>query len=190
MIEYDFELHSAETAALRELYVRSCAERGVECKWPGKMNRNELMKKLEALVASGDIGRPERSSDQEVCDETDGARGIRRSMNEIVEDCFQNLLEALRLYVMRDAWIASGKANDPQAAKYLKDARECVRKAVGATIGQNGTDWDRAIHLMTCVDRALLKMRVDFSETVASNCVMSALMSDEHQARMEAARHG
>ena len=188
MIEYDFDIDGAETTRLRKLYASSCEERGVECRRVNKMGRNELLKKIRELIRSGDLGRPRDPEEPEMEVPDDGVLGIRHPLKDPVEACFRDLLESVRLYLRHDLWCAQGRSSDPQAHKYLSDARECVRRAVVAAIDANGSGWDRASKLMYCVDRALLKMRTDFNETLAANCVMEALLSDEHQARMEKAR--
>lgn len=194
----DLDIERAETSELRELYRSWCETHGVSCKWVGKMGRPELLKKLRALFASGDIKyetdeqstpEPEPTKPAEKPKKkpslNDGASSIRYPLNPEVDECLHLLLEAVRLYMKRDIWVTQGRKDDPQTKKYLADAQECIQKAVGLAVGINGDGWDKAARVAYCIDRALLKMRLDFNETLASTCVLCSLLSDKHAVEME-----
>lgn len=188
------DIEHAETSELRGLYRTACADIGLSSKWVGKMGRPELLKKIRALVDSGDIELVTRGRDViAACNEAkteekpslnDGASKIRYPLNPDVDECLHLLLEAVRLYMRRDIWISQGRKDDPQTKKYLADAQECVRKAVGFAVGIDGDGWDKAAKMAYYIDRALLRMRLDFNETLASTCVMCSLLSDKHAVEM------
>lgn len=194
MVEIGIDIDAAETSLLRDVYRNSLKDRNLESKWVGKMGRPELVKKLKALLKSGDIAYRQDEKKEEEPKEQPPAKGeasrIRNPMKSSFEDCLQWLMEAIRLYAKLDVWISSGRRDDPQTKKYLEDAREATRKAVGCAIDAKGQGWDNANKLAYIVDRAVLKMRNDFNDTLVSSCVMSALMSDEHIAKMERIQHG
>lgn len=171
------------TPELRKLYRASCNDRDVECKWIDKLSRAELVKRIGILVGSGDI-KVEESDEK---DEPVQSGGIRYPMKPTYEECVQSLLEALRLYIKADIWIQSGRRDDPQTRKYVSDARAAVQRAVGHAIEADGSGWDRANKIAYTVDRAMLRMRNDFNDTLVSNCVTCSLLSDKHAVEMEKA---
>lgn len=188
MIRVILDVDHDETCYLRQVYRDSCKDRGLVVNRIDKMGRIELARKLKALIGSGDIelqdgedvDRPSPKSA-----ERQEPIGMRHPMRQSFNDCFNWLLEAIRLYMKVDVWVNSGRRNDPQTAKYLDDAREAVRKAVGCAIRSNGEGWDNANKAAYVLDRAILNMRNDFNDTLVANCIMASLMSDKHQAEME-----
>ena len=191
MIKVVLDVDHDETGFLRDVYRDSVKERGLVCGRIDKMGRVELTKKLKALIASGDIV----IQDGEDADkpslknaESQETSGIRYPMKHSVNDCFNWLMEAIRLYMKVDVWVNSGRREDPQTKKYLNDAREAVRKAVGCAIKSNGEGWDNANKAAYVLDRAILNMRNDFNDTLVANCIVASLMSDKHQAEMEKIR--
>lgn len=188
MIRVILDVDHDETGFLRQVYRDSCKDTGVVCGRIDKMGRIELTRKLKALIDSGDIV----VQDGEDVDkpslknaEIQEPIGLRHPMKQSFDECFAWLIEAIRLYMKVDVWVVCGRRSDPQTAKYLEDAKEAVRKAVGCAIKSNGEGWDNANKVAYSLDRAILRMRNDFNDTLVANCVMAALMSDKHQAEME-----
>lgn len=193
-------LEKAPTATVRDMYRTACERLGIEGRWIGKMGRPELLKKARALLTEGRIvlvpaGGDGDAEDAEDAEDTEAApadpgfpSGIRHPLNQKADDALHSLLEALRLYLRREIWISAGRKDDPQTKVYLKDAQERVREAVGQAIDLKGGGWDKAARLAYYIDRALMKLRLDFTETLASNCVLCALLSEEkNQAAMKEA---
>lgn len=188
MIKVVMDVEHDETAFLRDVYRDACKDKGLVVNRIDKMGRIELTKKLKALIDSGDI----ELQDGEDADkpslknaERQETVGMRYPMKQSFNDCFTWLIEAIRLYMKVDVWVNSGRRSDPQTKKYLDDAREAVRKAVGCAIKSNGEGWDNANKAAYVLDRAILNMRNDFNDTLVANCIMASLMSDKHQAEME-----
>lgn len=187
-------LEKAPTAMVRGMYRTACERLGIEGRWIGKMGRPELLKKARALLAEGRIALVPAGGAGDAEDAEDAPadpgfpRGIRHPLNQKADDALHSLLEALRLYLRREIWISAGRKDDPQTKVYLKDAQERVREAVGQAIDLKGGGWDKAARLAYYIDRALMKLRLDFTETLASNCVLCALLSEEkNQAAMKEA---
>lgn len=169
----DPDLESFETCALREMYKSVCRREGKEPARAGKMGRNELLSKLRGKRIDG------------VCTASAG-RQKRTRLADDIEECFSLLLEALRAYTRHAALAAVGKRDSDEARVYLADARKLCQEAVGCAIDHSGNGWEKANRVFNVVDRALLRMRNDFNDTLVSSCVMSALLSEEHVARMGA----
>ena len=188
MIKVVLDVEHDETAFLRDVYRDACRDKGLVVNRIDKMGRIELARKLKALIDSGDI----ELQDGDDADkpslknaESQETIGIRNPIKHSFDECFTWLIEAIRLYMKVDVWVSCGRRSDPQTAKYLEDAKEAVRKAVGCAIKSNGEGWDSANKVAYSLDRAILRMRNDFNDTLVANCIMAALMSDKHQAELE-----
>jgi len=184
----ELDLDKCETSELRKLYAKACNDCGIECRRAGKMGRNELHRKVVDLVKKGIIVRIQSLQDAgKGCTEKTKATcsEATRVVPDSVQECFDHLMEAARLFMKYDIWVTQGRKDDPKAKKYLELARGSVRSAVGSVINLKGEGWDTAGKVAYCIDRAMARLRNEFSDTLVSNCVMSALLSDEHQLAME-----
>ena len=164
------------TRQLRELYRNMCGRLGRECRRADKMGRDELLSVVRRML-SEDIGGVVHPDEPSV---------TRPLSSEKAEECYAALLEALRMYVRYYQHRHSGNSDDEHAAVCLSSARALVNEACSLAIDYAGNGWEKAGRAFSVIDRAILKMRNDFCDCLVSSCVMSSLLSEEHQARMRA----
>lgn len=173
------DLESFETCALREMYRNACKRDGEDSGRAGKMGRNELLSKLRGKRIDG-VCTSKREPKK-----TQAAKQPKQTkLSDKIEECFLLLLEALRAYTKHAMLSAIGRRESPEAKVYLADARKLCQEAVGCAIDQSGNGWESANRVFNVVDRALLKLRNDFNDTLVSSCVMSSLLSEEHVSRL------
>lgn len=158
---------SLQTSELRKLY-RSLDN---EAKRADKMGRSELLKKVKDLLP---VSTREAMSKPPIPAKADC--------------CINALIDAFRAYVRHETWVATGNRNSDEAVKHLEDARKMCQKAVGYAVDTSGNGWEKANRVFGVLDRAMLKMRNNFTDILVSSCVMSSLLSEKHVADMEGLR--
>ena len=180
MVEYEGTFHDPDelpTKELRDLCRNMCERLGKGCSRIGKMCRRELLSKVRRML--------EDEGGQAVREESRGP-SPRPVASERAESCFALILEALRMYVDYFLYARFGNRDEERAKVCLASARSLCEEACSLAVDQHGDGWEKANRVFNVVDRAMLKLRNDFSNALVSSCVMTSLLSEEHQARMAA----
>lgn len=169
-------LEAMSTGDIRKMYRDLCKKAGKEPTRADKMGRAELLSKVSQL--SGFKDKPHSTV----------ASSVVPKMSEKLSDCFMLLDEALRMYTKREILASTGNGSSAEAKTFLSTARGLCREAACKAIDASGNGWDKGNKAFNVVDRALLRMRSDFNDELVANCVMTALLSEKHQAEMAEVR--